>query len=1038
MAKQPIISKFFRRVASPTGTPKVSTPKVPTINEDIVQILDSDDESETSINTNKYVGELYPTKNNHTSEVPQNYIQNCDKVNGEVTNNSSMGNKNAMPIVPDFSKKLDKIMKRRYNIGRRIDENIEDENASNSDNESSKIKNKRSKLNGKLTPLDQQVKDLKLKHMDKVLVVRVGYKYKCFAQDAVIVSRILHIMLVPGKLTLDDSNPTDLKYKQFAYCSFPDIRLRVHLERLVHHSLKVAVIEQSETNAIKKSGNSGSSKGSVFERKITGIFSKATFGINSTFNSNQKVILGQNSSIWILSYHILKSKLAECHLISVNLNSGEIIHDKFNEALSSTEFLETRMKYLNPVEVLTSHDFPSKISKLFTEVSCSIISKPSKINLNEITYRKLQDIVKSLGKDEVFLDILSIIYTYLTEYNNANVLLISENYKPFATKTHMLLNSSTLESLDIFSNEGGKGSLFWLLDHTRTAFGSRQLREWLFRPLMEKTLINDRLDAIDCIVKEIDNIFFESLNYMLKNTPDLLRTVNRIAYGVTSRKEIYFFLKQMKQFEDHFESHSSYINSQIYSEEGRIKKTSNLLSNIFLDIIQLLESINVSNLLSMINVSAAMEKDDKKQVTDFFNLNNYDNSVNIIRIQSNINEIKNELLEELMNIRKLLKRPHLSYRDEVEYLIEVRNTQVKDLPEDWVIVNTTKMISRFHTPRTRKLIEKLQYNNDLLYKECNDEYIEFVKKINQEYPKLHKLIKNIGVYDCILSLAATSRNMNYVRPTFSDEKQFIKASNARNPIIESLDVNYVPNDILMSDCEGKFSIITGPNMGGKSSYIRQVALLVILAQLGSYVPADCMELGLFDNIFTRVGAYDNLLQDQSTFKVELLEVLHIIENCTENSLLLLDEVGRGTSTEDGKAISFSIINYFLSLPICPLVLFTTHYPSLGNITSSLLHNYHMDFVEQRKDGEDWPSVVFLYKLKGGLTNSSYGLNVARLANVDKNIINVAYGISEKLREGDIIGPAVKLLGDIKFITGSNHLSSEEKLDGLIALADGLI
>lgn len=911
-----------------------------------------------------------------------------------------------------FSKQLDKIMKKRklsFNVPTNDDENTDD------DDESPEPTSKKSRNQGtdNLTPLDQQVQALKIENRDKLLVIRVGYKYKCFAEDAIVASKILHIKLIPGKLSIDGSNPADSKFKKFAYCSFPDIRLNVHLQRLIYHDLKVAVVEQSETTAIKKQS---SNKSNVFERKIEKTFSKATYGINNSFapSKGEKYMLGNTRSIWTIRLHYINQIQVRYSILSINLNSGDVIFDDFNDHINSTDKLYTRIRYLEPAEciITCNNGIPKELSKLFRKIGCTLVfhdindakcdevmpdEEEEKINILlkslPIQGHKIPDMKKQIHK----------LFTYLKDYKTEQCLLLSSNYKPFKSLLYMILDHNALENLDIFTNNGKKGSLFWLLDHTRTPFGSRELRTWILRPLINQNEIEARLDAIDCMAKVVSDIFFDSLNHILNNIPDLLHTLNRISYGSTSRKEVYFFLKQLTSLSEHFHLHSRYIKENFTSEASNIRVKSPYIAEIFSSIDEYFSEPKIPVLLSMINIAAVMDKDVNKQLTEFFNLNNYDNSDNIIKIQREIESVKEELNDELIQARKILKRPYLKYRNEIEYLVEVRNSQIKNLPSDWTKVNSTKAVSRFCTPTTSKLVEKLNYHKELLAKECNIEYKRFLGKINEEYSNIRNIVEKLARYDCILSLAATSCNLNYCRPIFhtnsENENQFIKVRNGRNPVIESLDITYVPNNIEMFQNSGRVNIITGPNMGGKSSYIRQVALLIIMAQIGSHVPAEYMELTLFDNILTRIGASDNILQGQSTFKIEMEDVLRCINQSTSKSLLLLDEVGRGTGTIDGKAISYALMKYFIEKKEnCPLVLFTTHFPELGeSINSNLLKNYYMDFVEEYRSGESWPSVTFLYNLKPGISHDSYGLNVAKLAHIDDGIIKRAYAISHELK-----------------------------------------
>lgn len=1028
MSKQSTISRFFKSVKKEDNEISVSNEfqesQLGTSQETSICLDDlNDDEllNEQSFNErNKNIEPMTP-KTMNTNSFPVRETDPSDDIfaenvkwkyqtaNNDVTSNHLI---NINQQINEFDKKLNNIMKKRsFGISGSI---IDDEQLDNlSDSPEMPSKKRKTNDSRKLTPLDQQVKDLKLKNMDKLLVIRVGYKYKCFAQDAVAASKILHIRLIPGKLTMDESNPQDVNYKQFAYCSFPDIRLNVHLQRLLYHNLIVSVVEQSETTAIKKNSTN---KSSVFVREIANTFSKATYGVNNSFNSSRTKgeILGNSKSIWVLSIQDVNNILLKYVLFSINLNSGEIVFDEITENRQSTDSLHTRIKYLQPTEcvIISKNTLSANICNLFKNIDCTIHhdtenSEFESDTLDEDEIANLKDTIETLipilQTTKEKMSPIFTLYSYLKQYSNERSLLISSNYKLFLSELYMILDHNALDSLNIFSNNGKKGSLFWILDHTRTPFGSRELYNWVSRPLINKEEIENRLDALDCMLKVIGDIFFDSLNQILTKTPDLLKTLNRISYGSTSRNEVYYFLKQLVSIGDHFQLHEKYVKDNILSDTSNIFKNAPLLSQIFSRINEYFAENILLKLLSMININAALDRDHIKQITEFFNLNNYDNPDEILKIQRDIEEIKMELKESLYGIRKLLKRPQLEYKNDTEYLIEIRNTQIKNIPHDWVKVNNTKVVSRFATPITLKLVEKLNYEKELLLNECKKQYKRFLEMINDEYVNINRVIHELATYDCILSLAATSCNVNYCRPKFkshcSEEKQYINIKEGRNPVIESLDITYVPNNVQMAQHDSRINIITGPNMGGKSSYIRQVALLLIMAQIGSYVPAVSMESSLFDNILTRIGAQDNILEGRSTFKMEMEDMLRCISQCTSKSLLLLDEVGRGTGTIDGKAISYALLKYFCELSEdCPLVLFTTHFSELGaSFDSQLLKNYYMDFVEEHRAGESWPSVVFLYTLKPGISNDSYGLNVARLANVENDIISKAYEKSSELK-----------------------------------------
>lgn len=1022
--KQASISRFFKKVST-VNKEKVDqvkeVEKEAEVDEVLDLTLDSENDEEQQQETpvlEPIDGEEHPT----VSKVPD--LNDSRLLQKQKILNASKDITNSVDVSA-FNEKLKDIMNKRKLgkiKGSLIDES--DEIAEQSEADEHNIKKKRKKSD-QLTPLDRQVKDLKLGNMDKVLVIRVGYKYKIFAQDAIIASTILHLQLIPGKVTIDDSNPNDSKYKQFAYCSFPDVRLKVHLERLVRSGLKVAVVEQSETATTKKFDNS-KAKTSVFERKITGTYSKATYATNCEFEVNHENILGTNNSIWALDIEVSDS-IYKYYLWSIQLSNGEVIYDSFEESKDNFSKVETRMKYLNPSEIVSPvvDSFPIKLKKRFLDLQ--LCQKNYDILAEDLNIPK-----KELLNNRL-IELWHILYRYLKEYSNEKLLNIGSNYRHFSQKISIQLQAQTINNLDLISNDDSKGTLFWILDHTRTPFGKRLLKEWLLRPLLSKDAIVDRLNAIDCILESANSIFFESLNQMMKGIPDLLRTINRVSFGKTSQREVYFLLKQLTGVIKHFEAHKDYIEVEINSNSGAIKTKSTKLASIMTQMFEFSLSSVIPQLLLMINVSAVMEKDQKKQLLGFFNLNNYDNSENIIKMQRDIDSVKAQLHDELQNIKKILKRPHLAYKDEVDFLIEVRNTQVKGIPSDWVKVNNTKMISRFLTPRTKELVELLEYQNDLLYNEISKEYDQFLNRIASYYNEVKTFIMNLAEYDCLLSLAAVSCNVGYTRPVFTDSnEQLIIAKQARNPIIESLGVDYVPNDIEMEKDSGRVLVITGPNMGGKSSYIRQIALMVIMAQIGSYVPAESLKLSVFDNVLTRIGSQDNILQGQSTFKVELSETVEIINSCTSKTLLLLDEVGRGTSTRDGNAIAWALIKYFVEEEQCPFILFTTHFTIVTTVKSPLLKSYHMNYVQHKNENENWTTVIFLYQLKAGVTDSSYGLNVAKLAGIDTHIINRAHDVAISYKNDTEFDTNMILFQKVRNVL-ANRTTARETLKVLLEL-----
>lgn len=321
----------------------------------------------------------------------------------------------------------------------------------------------------------------------------------------------------------------------------------------------------------------------------------------------------------------------------------------------------------------------------------------------------------------------------------------------------------------------------------------------------------------------------------------------------------------------------------------------------------------------------------------------------------------------------------------------------------------TKALSRFHTPEVKNLIKERDQQKELLAAACDDYFMKFLAEISESYQDLRDTVQSLALLDCLLSLATIAKRPNYVKPTFVAEP-IINIVDGRHPMIEQLTLDaYVPNSIKLSSDNLRALLVTGPNMGGKSSYVRQTALICIMAQIGSYVPAESAELGLLDAVFTRMGAFDNLLAGESTFMVELSETAEILKTATPRSLVILDELGRGTSTSDGVAIAYAVLEHMVR-SIRAMTLFVTHYPSLGAVAEQWkgeVECVHMKF-EEAGDGSD--TITFLYQIAEGLAYRSYGLNVARLAGLPEACLSVASvksrELEEKMRKRERIGAQV--------------------------------
>lgn len=383
-----------------------------------------------------------------------------------------------------------------------------------------------------------------------------------------------------------------------------------------------------------------------------------------------------------------------------------------------------------------------------------------------------------------------------------------------------------------------------------------------------------------------------------------------------------------------------------------------------------------------------------------------------------IGAVEHELREYCATAAEILGKKKVEYVScaGIEYLIEVENSsyQIKKVPASWRKISGTKKVSRFHPPNVVNLIRERDQHKEALAAACDKAYLSFLADISSKYQSFRDCIQALATLDCLVSLAIVADQPGYVRPEYTDDIR-ISVREGRHPMVEQLLLDsYVPNDINLDTDQTRALLVTGPNMGGKSSYVRQVALIAIMGQIGSYVPAASATLGMLDAVFTRMGAFDNMLAGESTFMVELSETSDILKQATPRSLVILDELGRGTSTHDGVAIAQSVLDYMVR-DIRSLTLFITHYQHLSSLARTFpngeLRNVHMKFTET---GSCEQEITFLYEVGEGVAHRSYGLNVARLANVPSSVLDVAYTKSAEL-EGKI--QRRKLAGMVKAFSG---------------------
>lgn len=909
----------------------------------------------------------------------------------------------------------------------------------------SRKKAKRSSLN----PLDEQILLLKRKANsileNNILIVRVGYKYKCFAEDAFLISNILKIMLLPGEQNFIFDND-NTKCRRFSYCSFSDTRLAINIERLlVAKNLNIIIVEQ-ESNETNQPGN-------IISRYIDKIATRSNFNILFETSSSNALFL--NSSIWSMKEHN-----GRIYILSINLTSNNYIVHETVDLNSQDDLLGNLLRYLDPSHIICqqgniSDDLISHFKKENGNDRDNIImvnflkesiylgeANSHRPDISDDASNDISNLDKTsdiTGLSEPFSELRRMLEQFINTFSYSTVAgcnLGKFILTPFKEgDKYITLDFKTAHSLDL-------EKLLDLLNFTRTNYGFKNLKFWLFHPLIDLSLINERLESVEFLRTNSNSLFFDHLNNSyLRNHNNLLLNLNKISFGSITKRDFYFFIKSFIILKEHFQKHSRYLTSNILGSNAH-NLTPNLIRNIFTSINQSLNLVDFGDILSIFNISAILDKSKETRLMQFFNFEKLPTSAVFNNLIKKINEIDYEIGSELLSIKSLLNKPYLKIDSTNNYLIELKNSDlarqsfVEKIPSNWVKCNSTKLISRFQSPKILQLQIALDFEKKNIINLLQIEFSKYMKDFNSKYfTILMPIIENLAIYDSLLSLAAFSSNLYFNKPelhsNLQGDFQFIYAKNARNPIIESLDgINYIPNDISINS-KSKFHIITGPNMAGKSTYIRQVAILTILAQIGSYVPAQFYKATIFHSIRTRIGGADDILNDKSTFKYELLEIKDILDKFNKKSLILLDEVGRGTSTIDGKAISSALIDYFIDdKENCPFIFFTTHYPP-EEISNDYCKKYYMDYIEEIKKGQSWKSVTFLYKLKSGISNDAFGFHVSKLSRIDNSVIDRAVEISRNESNSKV---DFSLISSITKIIKDNSLSSNEKvkiLSGLI-------
>ena len=806
-----------------------------------------------------------------------------------------------------------------------------------------------------LSPMMAQYMETKKQYHDCILFYRLGDFYEMFFDDALTASKELEITLTGKECGLEERAPM---------CGVPYHAVDSYLSRLVQKGYKVAIAEQMEDPKLAK----GLVKREVI-RVVTPGTITSTQALDETKNNYLMgiVYLADKMGVSVVDNttgDFLVTEVSTDRALFDEINKfspAEVIcNDAFSMSGISLEDLKDRYHFT--VSTLDSH--------FFQDESCR------KLLREHFKVGSLEGL--GLGDYDCGVIAAGAVLQYLYETQKSTLDHLT-TIVPYVTGNYMVLDSSTrrnLELLETMREKQKRGSLLWVLDKTRTAMGARLLRAWIEQPLIRKEEILKRQNAIEEL--NLNYISREELGEYLNPVYDLERLIGRISYKTANPRDLLAFrnsiamVPHIKQLLGEFTSDAL---KELTEELDPLEDLNDLISRAIVEE----PPITVRE--------GGMIKDGYNEEAD--------------RLRHAKTEGKTWLAELEARERDStgIKNLKVKYNKVFGYYFEVTNSFKDLVPEYFIRKQTLTNAERYTTDELKNLEDVIMGAEDKLFSLEYDLFCEVRDAIAAEVVRIQKTARAIAAVDVFVSLSTVATRNNYVKPQIN-EKGSIQIKGGRHPVVEKMmrDDMFVSNDTTLDNSKNRISIITGPNMAGKSTYMRQTALIVLMAQIGSFVPADQANIGICDRIFTRVGASDDLASGQSTFMVEMTEVANILRNATRNSLLILDEIGRGTSTFDGLSIAWAVVEHISNTRLLGAkTLFATHYHELTELEGLMsgVTNYCIAVKEQ---GDD---IVFLRKIVKGGADKSYGIQVAKLAGVPDSVINRAKELVEQLVDSDL-------------------------------------
>jgi len=806
-----------------------------------------------------------------------------------------------------------------------------------------------------LTPMMQQYVDTKEQYKDCILFYRLGDFYEMFFDDAVTASRELEITLTGKDCGLDERAPM---------CGVPYHAVDTYLNKLVSKGYKVAIGEQVEDPKLAKG---------LVKREVVRVVTPGT-NLNTQALDETK-----NNYIMCVVY------TADRYGISVaDITTG----DYFVTEVESARKLSDEITKFSPAEIICNDSFyvsGMDLDDLKNRMGITIYSLEAWYFDDELCKRALMGhfqvkTLEGLGLADFNCGVIAsgALMQYLLETQKTGMGNLT-HLTPYVTGKYMIIDSSTRRNLELcetLREKQKRGSLLWVLDKTKTAMGARMLRSFLEQPLIDEAKINCRLDAVKELIEH--TISREEIREYLNPVYDLERLISKISYKTANPRDLIAFKSSLSML-----PHIKYLLS---SFSGELLRDINEQLDVLEDIHELLEHSIMDEPPIAIKDGGIIKE-------------GYHEEIDKLRHAKTEGKTWLADLEAKEREATGIKGLKIKFNKVFGYYLEVTNSYKDLVPEHYTRKQTLANAERYITPELKELEDIILGAEDKLFSLEYALFSEIRDNIAKEVQRIQSTAKAIAKIDVFASLALVAERSNYVRPKINKGGR-IDIKNGRHPVVEKMITNdmFISNDTFLDNKNHRISIITGPNMAGKSTYMRQTALIVLMAQIGSFVPAESAQIGIVDRIFTRVGASDDLASGQSTFMVEMTEVANILRNATADSLLILDEIGRGTSTFDGLSIAWAVVEHISNPKLLGAkTLFATHYHELTELEGKLesVNNY---CIAVKEKGDD---IVFLRKIVKGGADKSYGIQVAKLAGVPESVIVRAKELAEELQNADI-------------------------------------